>query len=84
MKYIIISCFALSFCIMGNVYGEQNSVTCPESHDYQTFVPYPVDCTKFYICVHSEPTEMSCPQGLWFDSESNVCEYPEKAKCGGK
>jgi hypothetical protein len=69
---------------MGNISAEKNPVTCPESHDYQTFVPSPVDCTKFYMCVHSEPVEMSCPHGLWFDSESNVCEYPENAKCGAE
>jgi len=84
MKTKILSCFALFFFTMSQISAEKDTITCPDSSDEITFVPSPVDCTKFYVCVHSEPIEMSCPEGLWFDSELNVCNYPQEATCGAK
>jgi len=61
-----------------------NAVECPTSQgDEISFVPSPVDCSKYYVCVHSEPVEMSCPEGLWFDRELNVCDFPANVDCAG-
>ena len=62
-----------------------NAVECPDSQDDEiSFVPSPVDCSKYYVCVESEPIEMSCPEGLWFDRELNVCDFPMNVDCAGK
>ena len=62
-----------------------NAVECPTSQgDEISFVPSPVDCSKYYVCVHSEPVEMNCPEGLWFDRELNVCDFPANVNCAGK
>ena len=61
-----------------------NAVECPDSQDDEiSFVPSPVDCSKYYVCVESEPIEMSCPEGLWFDRELNVCDFPMNVDCAG-
>ena len=55
---------------------------CPEnSNDDATYFASPTDCTKYYICVHNEPVQMSCPLGLWFDDQLDVCNYPEVVNC---
>ena len=61
-----------------------NAVECPDSQDDEiSFVPSPVDCSKYYVCVQSEAIEMDCPEGLWFNNELNVCDFPENVACGG-
>ena len=61
-----------------------NAVECPEGQENEiSFLPSPVDCSKYYVCVHSEPVEMNCPEGLWFNSELNVCDFSENVACGG-
>jgi len=83
MKGVVIFCSVL-FIFAGEISAD-NSVECPgNSNDEITFIPSPVDCSKYYVCVHSEPHEMSCPDGLWFDTELNVCNYPQNVKCGGE
>ena len=61
-----------------------NAVECPEEQESEiSFLPSPVDCSKFYVCTHNGPFEMSCPEGLWFNTELNVCDYPENVVCEG-
>ena len=62
-----------------------NNVECPDSpNDDISFIPSPIDCSKYYVCEHSKPTQMSCPDGLWFDSKLNVCNFSQNVTCGGK
>ena len=61
-----------------------NAVECPEGQENEiSFLPSPVDCSKYYVCANSEAIEMNCPEGLWFNSELNVCDFSENVKCGG-
>ena len=51
-------------------------------------IPDPEDCSKYYVCNHigtqwATVHSMSCPAGLHFNSELNVCDWPDNAKCGG-
>ena len=57
-------------------------IKCPEtSNGDMTFIPSPFDCSKFYVCANSDPVEMTCPDGLWFNTELSKCDYPENVKC---
>merc|ERR1719322_1233568 len=57
-------------------------VTCPESEDgLSVYVPHPTDCSLYYQCIGSNPTLMSCPDGLYFDSSLNVCNWPQFVDC---
>jgi len=57
-------------------------VVCPESEDgYSVYVPHPTDCSLYYQCVGNNPTLMSCPDGLYFDSNLNVCNWPQFVDC---
>merc|ERR1711933_465510 len=55
---------------------------CHESQDgYAVFVPHPYDCSLYYQCVGLTPVLMSCPTGLFFDTELNTCNWPEYVDC---
>ena len=57
-------------------------IKCPETSNGDiTFLPSPFDCSKFYVCANSDPVEMTCPDGLWFNTELSKCDYPENVKC---
>ncbi|KAK3593300.1 hypothetical protein CHS0354_031359 [Potamilus streckersoni] len=39
------------------------------------------NCRGFYKCVHGKRYKFSCPSGLHFNSELNVCDWPEHVTC---
>ena len=81
---VFISSFVLSFIAL-STNAAVSAVECPEGQDHEiSFLPSPIDCSKYYVCVHSEPIEMECPAGLWFNNELNVCDFPDNVVCGGK
>jgi len=60
-------------------------VVCPPSEDGSTvFVPHPTDCNLYYICVGKMPFLMQCPGDLYFDSSTNICNWPDMVDCGPK
>ena len=84
MTTVNISFFFLIVIVFGE-HSFANAVECPENqNDEVSYLPSLVDCSKYYVCVHSEPVEMNCPEGLWFDSKLNVCNFPMNVTCGGK
>ena len=84
MTTVNISFFFLIVIAFGE-HSFANAVECPENqNDEVSYLPSLVDCSKYYVCVHSEPVEMNCPEGLWFDSKLNVCNFPMNVTCGGK
>ncbi len=67
---------------LGDAEDDGIDVVCPLSADgYSVFVPYPYDCTLYYHCVGSTPVLRECPAGLHFDTNLNVCNWPEDAGC---
>ncbi|KAI8795744.1 dentin sialophosphoprotein [Biomphalaria glabrata] len=47
------------------------------------FIRDPNDCTKFYQCAHSKPFLMTCPAGLYFNTDIDVCDWPSNVDCSG-
>ncbi|XP_030745439.1 uncharacterized protein LOC115874416 [Sitophilus oryzae] len=46
-----------------------------------TMWPHPNDCTKFYTCGATGPTEFDCPGNLHFSPKLLVCTWPYLADC---
>lgn len=55
---------------------------CPPDNDPTTvyFLPN-CDCNKFCQCNFGEPVLFTCPKGLHFNVELNVCDWPHHANC---
>lgn len=49
------------------------------------YVRDPNDCARFYYCFQTDngflPIEFSCSEGLYFDTESHICNYQEFVEC---
>ena len=38
-------------------------------------------CTQYFFCVHGKYTTYTCPSGLHWNRNSNVCDFPDNAGC---
>lgn len=59
------------------------TVDCKDSED-GTAIRSPIDCAIYYVCDDSQPIQMMCPAGLWYDTEHKICNFPEYVDCGGR
>ncbi|KAG7209361.1 hypothetical protein KM043_015461 [Ampulex compressa] len=41
------------------------------------------NCSEFYVCLTGRPIKFSCPRGLVYNDELNVCDYTYKVDCQG-
>ncbi|XP_015594846.1 peritrophin-1 [Cephus cinctus] len=57
-------------------------VNCPaQDPENATHVPHPTNCNLFYTCSGGWPILSSCPAGLHFNAELEVCDWPDSANC---
>ncbi|XP_049807850.1 uncharacterized protein LOC126251462 isoform X2 [Schistocerca nitens] len=57
---------------------------CPFPADPVNVVqfPNPDNCSTFYKCsLEGEPVLIACPEGLEYNAEAQVCDYPASAGC---
>lgn len=43
--------------------------------------PHPGDCSKYVNCFDFRPYVQSCPDGLWFDESTGLCESAKSVAC---
>ena len=47
-----------------------------------TYSPSVSDCGSYYMCdAGLNPVLMNCPDGLFWDENLNVCNWPENVEC---
>ncbi|XP_053657763.1 protein obstructor-E-like [Anopheles marshallii] len=44
-------------------------------------VPHPTDCSKYYVCLHGQPTENQCAATLLFNPVTRFCDFEENVVC---
>lgn len=56
---------------------------CPpnQGEDEVILLPNPDDCSSYYACNRGTSFLMKCNEGLEFNAELKVCDWPEKAHC---
>lgn len=47
----------------------------------ESFIPNSRGCKYFYYCQNGKAIEAYCPQEMWFNPESSICDYPQNVKC---
>ena len=79
---IILACFMIKSSLANEHKKELKDVICaPYKYGPVVFVPHPYDCSQFFMCSNSEAVEFMCPNGLLFDTDLNVCNYPNQVTC---
>ncbi|XP_034937032.1 peritrophin-1-like [Chelonus insularis] len=53
----------------------------PDDKDEAIILPNPKDCGSYYVCVGLQPIWMPCPDGLHFNPDLKVCDWPAFANC---
>ena len=64
-------------------YFPQWTIECPPWNGELVFIADPTDCAKYYACTPSGPVHYDCPSELWWDSEDDICNWPDQVKCSG-
>lgn len=76
---ILFSAFALTLAD-----GELNANGCPVDFTVHKTLPHDSYCNLFYSCVGGDRVELRCPEGLVFNDEDGVCDWPLNVDCGGR
>ncbi|XP_001655681.2 probable chitinase 10 [Aedes aegypti] len=45
------------------------------------FIPHPSACESYYICAYGMLILHSCGQGVYWNSDTNQCDFPERTNC---
>ncbi|KAK6192697.1 hypothetical protein SNE40_004124 [Patella caerulea] len=78
-------------CPTGTLW-DQNIVTCNHAVDVECFsghscpdpdglFPISSDCGRFLNCRKGIPRVSKCPEGLHFNADVLICDYPMEANC---
>ncbi|XP_017761872.1 PREDICTED: peritrophin-1-like [Eufriesea mexicana] len=55
---------------------------CPEENGEDVvLLPNPHNCSTYYSCNGGIPFLMQCNEGLLYNEDLRVCDYPENVKC---
>ncbi|XP_071053737.1 peritrophin-1-like [Onthophagus taurus] len=66
----------------GNGQGKCPNDPCPkENGDFPHYFAHPETCGRFCQCDWGVAYDMPCPDGLHFNTDLNVCDWPADAGC---
>ena len=77
-------------CAAAALVGASSTPEPPVSYDCQDegFFPHPKDCRKYFWCLDSGPANLgivphhfTCPSGLYFNTKTEACDYPNNVPC---
>ncbi|XP_060822424.1 peritrophin-1-like isoform X3 [Bombus pascuorum] len=52
---------------------------CPNDEEEDVILfPNPDDCSSYYSCIRDTPVLMQCNEGLEFNPQLRVCDWPKK------
>ncbi|EDW69719.1 uncharacterized protein Dvir_GJ13404, isoform A [Drosophila virilis] len=72
--------------------GEPRHETCNNEKRYENQVmcagvqfgyraPYPDNCSLYLVCDCEYPTVLPCPGQLWWNNDTQNCDWPQNTKC---
>uniref|UniRef100_A0A2H1VUP0 SFRICE_027214 n=1 Tax=Spodoptera frugiperda TaxID=7108 RepID=A0A2H1VUP0_SPOFR len=79
----IITLLVIVYAVVGRAQLEECLKELEANGDLQVMLKHD-DCDKFFLCNSGEPTEMSCPSGLWFNMKTKHCDWPQNVDCEGR
>lgn len=45
------------------------------------FLPSKASCSKYFLCAKGVAMNYTCAEGLYFSTDCNCCDYPNKSQC---
>ncbi len=74
----------IKFIAVAIVLSTVFTASCPPadgSLNYTVLLPNPNDCSTFFSCSNGVPILMHCPDGLHFNNQLDICDWPQYAGC---
>lgn len=81
MKFTFVYCSVAVILIAGLSHSAETECSPSEDPEDPTFIADAEDCTKFYICSNGQLVPKKCPNGLHWNKDLNICDWPLSAKC---
>ncbi|KFB51208.1 AGAP011063-PA-like protein [Anopheles sinensis] len=63
------------------VTAQLSELDCSDPRNVGIFLPHPSSCQKYLNCWGGLLVEGTCPLGLFFDLERQVCESEARVRC---
>uniref|UniRef100_A0A182KHI9 Chitin-binding type-2 domain-containing protein n=1 Tax=Anopheles christyi TaxID=43041 RepID=A0A182KHI9_9DIPT len=79
LRPLVIACGLLTLVLI--VVQAQQELDCNDPNNVGIFLTHPTDCRKYLNCWQGLLIEGSCPLGLFFDLERQVCEAEARVRC---
>lgn len=61
--------------------GKLSKVQIDDPCEGRDYVPFPGNCQKYLLCLHSSMQAATCADGLHWNARESICDWPENAKC---
>lgn len=61
--------------------GKLTRVQIDDPCEGRDYVPYPGSCQDYLLCLHGRLQAGKCGDGLHWNTQNNVCDWPQNAKC---
>jgi hypothetical protein len=83
-RVLLFAALPLAAMFMFSSYSGAPAGKCPEVDplDHTVILANINDCSSYFMCSDGVPILQKCPEGLHFNPNLNVCEWPADAGCG--
>lgn len=61
--------------------GKLSKAQLDDPCDGRDYVPYPGRCQDYLLCLHGTLQAGTCANGLHWNSQANICDWPENSHC---
>lgn len=72
----------VAFAVISAVFVLASEPKCPPHNAVDVIlIPNSEDCGSYYSCNEGKAWLLNCSEGLHFNPELNVCDWPENVNC---
>lgn len=81
--WLLVLPLVAAIAVTWHVAAATNNGTCPPENPLGTTVllPNPEDCSSYFSCSNGVAILLRCPDGLHFNPELDVCDWPNPDRC---
>uniref|UniRef100_A0A1L8E3U9 Putative peritrophin n=2 Tax=Nyssomyia neivai TaxID=330878 RepID=A0A1L8E3U9_9DIPT len=82
MKFFVVVLLGIFACASSLPVADD--IQCPpvdDEHGLAIVLPHPSDCSLYIMCTHGVPIERPCSEGLYFNPETETCDFPINVDC---
>ncbi|XP_025832634.1 chitin-binding domain protein cbd-1 [Agrilus planipennis] len=81
MKTVINLSLLCTILCLGGISAASSECPAVDPLDHSVYLPHESDCSKFYECSNGVPILLACPKGTLFNTDLDVCDWPENVVC---